>query len=107
MQMSNACVPAFLSPIISSLALARLRHCFSMSIFGTAFWAMAATGIKSAAAVARIAIDLVMCGLPLLRRGGFRLHLLARGLHGRDDVLVARAAAEVRRQHVEQILVAD
>ena len=34
-------------------------------------------------------------------------HLVPRRLHRLDDVLVAGAAAEIRRQHVEQLLVAD
>ena len=43
------------------------------------------------------------------RRLGRRLrpHLVLRRPHRRDDVLIAGAAAEVRRQHVEHVLVAD
>src|SRR5580658_7600936 len=34
-------------------------------------------------------------------------NLIARGLHGLDDVLIAGAAAQVRGEHVEQFLVVD
>src|SRR5262245_49300949 len=34
-------------------------------------------------------------------------HLVARRLHRLDDVLVARAAAEVRREHIQQFLITD
>src|SRR5262249_11696150 len=34
-------------------------------------------------------------------------HLVARGLHRLDDVLIARAAAEIGREHIKQFLVAD
>src|SRR4051812_22029087 len=34
-------------------------------------------------------------------------HLVAGCLHGLDDVLIAGAATEIGRQHIQQILVAD
>src|SRR5215510_9350379 len=36
-----------------------------------------------------------------------RLHLVARGAHRLDDVLITGAAAEIGREHVEQLLVID
>src|ERR1043166_3057766 len=54
------------------------------------------------------------CGAPGTRKSGTArwsclrpAHLVARGLHRLDDVLVAGTAAEIGRQHVEQVLIAD